>query len=99
MTSKRRFSNEISMALNRKYRLKIAQWNAQGLKRRDKITEFREIVRHHSFDVVMLNETWYINDKKPPTMRGMKRSLKIGRQTVKGGLAVYYKNSLDVTTA
>lgn len=57
-----------------------------------KILEFRHFIKRNDFDIILINETWYTDNKSPPySILFIKRINK-----AKGGIAIYYKPNLYI---
>lgn len=82
---------------------KLLLWNAQGLTRREKILEFKQFVLRHKFDIVALNETHWTDKTRPSKIHGCNITTKnrpVNEQNrhTGGGLAIYYKGTMEIET-
>lgn len=78
--------------------IKILHWNANGLNKKGKITEFKAFVNFHDFDILTLNETYFTEKRKPPKIKGYQYIAKFREQTInpRGGIVMYYKEHLNI---
>lgn len=77
--------------------LKICHWNANGIK--EKASDLEHFMAEHDVDIMLLNETKLMSNKKPPYIQGFKhyRRDRPGRDHNKnpgGGVMIYVKTEI-----
>ena len=81
------------MASNYQNKLKISQWNANGL--RNKISELKEFFYHNNIDIMIVNET-KLNSKCRCSVSGYTCYRK-DRDSAGGGVLIYIKNKIPAS--
>lgn len=77
--------------INKKTKLNIITWNAQGIL--NKTNELEHLINTRNTDLIFIQET-KINNNKPPKIKGYQSiSSPLGQHR---GLLTYYKNYLDI---
>lgn len=77
---------------------KLLYWNTQGFKNKGKLLEFREFIKHHDYDLIFLNENWYIWNKRPLKLTSYTLHIKNREEGKKnGGIAIYNITKLTTT--